>query len=162
MSEKIKILGNSAIHAKLDRMAWEIYESNYAEQEVFLVGVDERGGFIAKELAARLISISPLRISVLSATKTPEGIQLQTPEKLTGKVALIVDDVLYSGTTFFNVLTSVMQQKPMKVQTAALIDRGHRILPVSADFVGMDMATTLKQHVSVEMTPDGRVDAYIN
>jgi pyrimidine operon attenuation protein/uracil phosphoribosyltransferase len=144
-------------------MAWEVYERNFSEQELCLVGIDQRGGFIARELATRLLAISPLRVKVIAAPRDEAGkISLEGAESLRDKAVLIVDDVLYTGSTFFVVLNAVMQQQPRKVQTAALIDRGHRNLPITADFVGMDLATTLKQHVSVEMTGDGRVDAFIN
>jgi pyrimidine operon attenuation protein/uracil phosphoribosyltransferase len=72
----------------------------------------------------------------------------------TGKVAIIVDDVLYSGLTVLNALTKLLPLKPSKIQVAVLIDRGHHHYPVTHDYVGMELATSLLQYVTVEVDED--------
>ena len=73
-----------------------------------------------------------------------------------------MDDVLYSGKTIFDALVAVMEHGPATVQTALLIDRGHRNLPLSPDYVGLTLATTLKQHVTVVLSKDGnKVEAFL-
>lgn len=157
-SEKVKILGASAVKAKLRRMAYEVYESNFGKKSLLIVGIDKRGGYLAGEIAGFLREISPLDIALLNAKKQGGGKVLLEGEDLEGmikdKQVVVVDDVLYSGGTLFNCVAQILAFGPAKVQTAVLIDRGHRSLPVTHDFVGMLLATTLKQHVSVEVLED--------
>ena len=83
-------------------------------------------------------------------------------QSLEGQTLLIVDDVLYSGATTLQALVKVAELKPDTIQTAFLIDRGHHHFPVRHDYVGMEMATSLKQYVSVEVDPQTlRAEAFI-
>lgn len=154
-SDKVKILGASAVKAKLKRMAYEVYEANFGKDSLVIVGIDKRGGFLAKCIAELLKEISPLAVEMTFAKKIGGGRVRLEGEKLsnvlTGKTVLVVDDVLYSGHTMLNAVAEVLSYSPAKVQTAVLIDRGHRNVPVTHDFVGMLLATSLKQHVSVEV-----------
>lgn len=150
-ADKVKILGGSATKAKLRRIAYEIYEANFREQQLVLVGIDLRGGFLARQLQRLLSEISPLKVDLLSAKKTGEGIALESTAGIADATIVVVDDVLYSGRTMFLTIAEVMRHAPAKVQTAVLIDRGHRSVPVTHDFVGMVLATSLKQYVDVEV-----------
>lgn len=153
MSDKVQILDSVGIMARIKRMAYEIYEANYAAKKLVLIGIDERGGFLAKLIADYLKEICSLKIQLLDASLDREaeggmGITLSAKvDKLEGKHVVVVDDVLYSGYTLLNVVSILLQVGPASIQTAVLIDRGHRTLPVSADFVGIELATTLQQHV---------------
>lgn len=169
-STKVQILDQVAIMARLRRMAFEIYEANYQEKKLYLIGIDERGGFLGKTLQQLLESISSLEIQYFQAhldrRDSPEGLGidlgLETLDELRGQSVLVVDDVLYSGRTLLNVLAILLQGAPATLRTAVLIDRGHRLMPVSADFVGLELATTLQQHVSVEFSPDDqKVEAFL-
>ncbi|MCL4105588.1 UNVERIFIED_CONTAM: hypothetical protein GTU68_057463 [Idotea baltica] len=83
-------------------------------------------------------------------------------ESIAGLPVLIVDDVLYSGRTMFYAIAAVVPLGPAKIQTAVLIDRGHRSIPVTHDFVGMLLSTSLQEHVSVEISPEkSSATAYI-
>lgn len=167
MADKVKILGASAVKARLRRMAYQIYESNFGQERILIVGIDKRGGFLARQIADLLTEISPLRIDFTSALKVQgdQAIQLdeQAPELIKGCPVVVVDDVLYSGKTLFLAIAEVFAHAPKRIQTAVLIDRGHRNLPVTHDFVGMLLATSLKQHVSVEISSsDSSATAYLN
>ena len=165
--EKVKILSAGAITAKLKRMAFEIYERNFKEEELIFVSIGPRGEFLAKQLAVHMVEISNLNISQLRLIKSESADDLnwQLPDavsKIEGKTVIIVDDVLYSGKTMFTAVAEVVKGKPNGVQVAVLIDRGHRTLPVSHDFVGMEMATSLKQYISMEVdSKTSRAAAYI-
>ena len=160
MNDKIRILDPSAIEARLKRMAYEIYEANYGESELIIIGIDERGGYLAGSLTQILEEISPLNLTLVDAhldREHPEsmGIEISIDiEELTHKPVVVVDDVLYSGNTLLNVVSILLQAGPKTLRTAVLIDRGHRTMPVSADFVGMELATTIQQHVSFEISLD--------
>lgn len=158
-----RILDQVAIHARMRRMAYEIYEANYSETEVIIIGIDERGGFLANELCQYLREISPL--SIISAgvqvdrTDAPQSIGIDLSidiESLRGKSVVVVDDVLYTGFTMLHVISILLQAFPRRLHTAVLIDRGHRSLPISSDFVGLELATTIRQHVVVEVDTEAR------
>lgn len=156
---KAKILSSAAAKARLKRIAYEVYEANYGNDELVILGIDERGGFLAEQLRKYLTEISPIKTRLILAKKVedPDGITIESEEArevIEGKAVLIVDDVLYSGRTLFQTIAAVMELDPVRVQTAVLIDRGHRSIPVTHDFVGMLLSTSLKQHVSVEISPE--------
>ena len=153
---KVKILGGGAMMAKLRRMAYQIYEQNFAETGLVLCGIGPRGAFLAKILQAHLREISPLEVDLLRLAKE-DPMHWEEPGAATvatGKVAIIVDDVLYSGLTVLNALTMLLPLKPSKIQVAVLIDRGHHHYPVTHDYVGMELATSLLQYVTVEVDED--------
>jgi pyrimidine operon attenuation protein/uracil phosphoribosyltransferase len=150
-------------------MAFEIYEQNFGQASVVFIGVGERGGYLAKEISRHLQEISPLEIQILSAHPDRESMESPLPVEFTpelgpveGAHVVIVDDVLYTGRTLMSVISHVLRAKPAKLQTAILIDRGHRHFPVSSDFVGVELATTFHQHVFFELSADRKeVEAYL-
>lgn len=157
--DKVKILDQPAIAARLKRMAYEVFEATYQEKKLIIIGIDERGGYLADKLSGFLKEISPQEILLVQAyldrASDPGtiGIELSIDDigLLENQAILVVDDVLYSGYTMLNVVAILLQAGPKMIQTAALIDRGHRKMPVSPDFVGMELATTIHQHVKVEI-----------
>ena len=155
-ADKVQILDEAAILARLKRMAYEIYEANFSAKKLVLIGIDERGGYLAGLLEGFLKEICPHKIELLDAQldrEADEGIGITLSgdlDKLANQHIIVVDDVLYSGTTMLNVVAILLQVRPQSIQTAVLIDRGHRAMPVSSDFVGMDLATTIQQHVYFE------------
>lgn len=157
VSSKSRILTFPEIQAKLRRMAYEIYEENCDEEMLVMVGINERGMFIARLLKAELEKISSLSYPLFHAESSSSKGETSIHESaeaaslIMDKRVLLVDDVLYSGRTLFHTLAEVMHLGPKAVQAAMLIDRGHRNVPVSPDFVGLELATTLKEHVSVEV-----------
>ncbi len=166
--DKIKILDKASIQQRLKRMAYEIYEAHYQEKELIIIGIDQRGGALAHRLAEHLADISPLELTLLDARLDREsdapniGIDLDTePEDIKGKPILVVDDVRYTGTTLLHVVSILLYAFPKSIRTAILVDRGHRKLPVSADFTGLELATTFHQHVEVSFEGDN-MDAYLH
>ncbi|MEM6765633.1 MAG: phosphoribosyltransferase family protein [Bacteroidota bacterium] len=165
MSHKIRILDQKEIYARLKRMAFEVYERNYLEEGLLVLGIGIRGGFIAKELCRYLAEISTLKIERVKAQldKSEEGIGIEIDleiESIENRPVIVVDDVLYTGTTMLHVVSILLQAGPSSIQTAVLIDRGHRSMPVSPDFVGLELATTIQQHVSVDIAED-TVEAFL-
>lgn len=167
IKEKVKILSAGAISAMLRRMAYEIYERNFAESTILLTGIGPRGGFLASRLQKHLAEISPLKVLRADLMKVSDSHQLAWespihPEGIASGTILIVDDVLYSGGTVVQALFLAAELRPAKIQTAFLIDRGHHLFPVTHDFVGMEMATSLKQYITVEVdTATERAEAFI-
>lgn len=163
---KVKILSSGAVAAMLRRMAYEIYERNFQVNRLVMAGIGPRGGFLADRLEGHLREISPLEITRMDLAKNETGAGLHWANEvvgnLEGQTLLIVDDVLYSGATTLQALVLVAALRPETIQTAFLIDRGHHHFPVRHDYVGMEMATSLKQYVSVEVDPQTlRAEAFI-
>lgn len=158
---RIEILSPAAVAAKLKRMAIQIYEHNYLEAQLTVLGVDVRGGWVAEQLCGHLRQVSPQAVHyagfVLDREALAEGsLGLEIPQELIeDRTVIVVDDVLYTGFTLLRVLAQLVAKRPRSLQTAVLIDRGHRMAPVGADVVGMVLATTLQQHVSVEIPAQG-------
>ncbi|WP_266204097.1 phosphoribosyltransferase family protein [Pontibacter kalidii] len=160
------ILDRSQIEQKVKRIAYEIYERNFEEQELVLAGIHPNGYTLAEHLAAQLQQISPLKVQLLQVTlnkDTPlqEPVQLQPQSiNLEGKVVVLVDDVLNTGKTLAYTLDAFLPQNPKKVEVATLVDRHHPLYPIAATYTGYSLATTLRERVQVVLQPD-EVAAYL-
>ena len=170
--EELKILSKQDVNARIKRIAFEIYENNFQEESVILMGSDERGGFIARQIMDYLKEISPLSVVLWHAQFKEKNRQGRAGrmhvsfsddiQKLAGKNVIIVDDVLYSGNTMLHLVAPLLEVMPRKIEVAVLIDRGHRNMPISPNYVGMELATTIHQLVSVEVDFEDRsIEAFL-
>lgn len=153
---KVKILNQSESAARLKRIAYEIYERNYLEDDIIIIGIDERGSYLAGEIAQYLEEISPLKVQLADANvdrseeSTVVGIDMSIGiEDLKEQVVIVVNDVLHTGITLMHVVAILLHAGPKMIQTAVLINRGHRVMPIDSDYVGMELATTIHQHIQV-------------
>ncbi|NIY69852.1 bifunctional pyr operon transcriptional regulator/uracil phosphoribosyltransferase PyrR [Streptomyces malaysiensis] len=156
----------------LTRIAHEIVERAKGADDVVLLGIPTRGVFLARRLAARLEEITgrPGRIPVgsLDITMYRDDLRLRPARALArteipddgidGRLVVLVDDVLFSGRTIRAALDALGDiGRPPAVQLAVLVDRGHRELPIRADYVGKNLPTSLRETVKVQLTEeDGR------
>ena len=153
---KTLILNHLQIEQKINRIAHEIYEYNYEEQEIVIAGIADRGYVLAQKICNVLAKISPIKIKLLEIridkkNLTLDNFSLQVNENdLTNKVVLVVDDVLNTGKTLIYAIHPFLKFNIKKIATIVLVDRNHNLFPVRADYVGLSMATTLQEHVSVE------------
>ena len=164
MEIKNVILTQDVIEKKIKRIAYEIYEHNSDEQEIILAGIWDRGMVLAEKIAGILQEISPLRIRLLQLDldkQRPESVKLSEEIDFTGKVIVLVDDVANSGRTMLYALKPFLQFLPRKIQTAVLVDRKHKSFPLSVDFVGYSLATTLQDMVMVDMEENEIRSAYL-
>lgn len=154
---KTKILDHQAILQKITRIAYQIIEENFEEKEVILIGVKPNGFSFAERLKSEIETFSKVKITLLSLTLnkqqplSEEIVFDKGKTVLKDKVVLLVDDVASTGKTAFYALKPIMEEQPKKVQIAVLVDRKHKRFPVSADFVGLSLSTTLKEHITVEI-----------
>lgn len=157
------VLGAEDMGRALKRMAHEILERNKGPAELVLLGIRTRGVPLAERLATAIAGIEPADVPAgslditlyrddyahtgprpLGATRVPEGID--------GKVVVLVDDVLYTGRTIRAAMDAVMDfGRPRAIQLAVLVDRGHRELPIRADFVGKNLPTAPTEEVRVHL-----------
>jgi pyrimidine operon attenuation protein/uracil phosphoribosyltransferase len=156
----------------LVRIAHEIVERNQGASEVVLVGLYTRGVVLAQRLAAAIHGFEGVDVPVgtLDASFFRDDIGLravqplgptEVPTDVTGKVVVLVDDVLYTGRTARAALDALVDiGRPRSVQLAVLVDRGHRELPIRADYVGKNLPTKTVEDVRVRLEEtDGGVDA---
>ncbi len=158
------ILDQETIARKLERIAYEIVENNLYEPELILVGIKENGSVIARVIMNLVRSIHPFEITLIDLDldkRNPGAISLSSTPEMEGKVIILIDDVANSGKTMLYALKPLMDAYPAKIQTLALVERSHKAFPVSTDYVGISLATTLQNHIFVEVTNDMVTGAYI-
>ncbi|MCX6896731.1 MAG: bifunctional pyr operon transcriptional regulator/uracil phosphoribosyltransferase PyrR [Verrucomicrobia bacterium] len=173
MPEIISILNAPAIQRALTRVAHEIAERNDASTEVVLIGIPRGGVPLAQRLAAILTQIwghpapcGSLDVSMhrddLGRRAAPDVQPTNIPFDVTGKTVVLVDDVLFSGRTIRAALDALNDfGRPKQIQLAVLIDRGHRELPIKADFVGKNVPTAPTEKVIVRLGQPGKDDEVI-
>jgi len=158
MSSKTRILDASQVNQKLIRLAWQVYEHNADEQEIIIVGIAERGFVLAKKLAKYIEKISNIKTLVTQVRldkKTPYNKEVTIgidQQDYSDKVVIMVDDVLNSGKTLIYGAKHFLTTPLKKLSTVVLIDRNHNRYPIKADYVGLSLATTLKEYISVELS----------
>lgn len=175
MIEKAKILDKDALNRSLLRIAHEILEKNKGTKNLCLIGIRNRGAFLAKRLCDCIEKIEHERIpvGVLDITLYRDDLTLIAAQPvvhkteidfdITDKNIVLVDDVLYTGRTVRAALDALMDLgRPKSIQLAALVDRGHRELPVRADFAGKNIPTSQNETVEVRLEEvDGRDEVVI-
>ncbi len=156
--QKTLILSTERLLQKLNRIAHEIHENHYDDSELVVVGIADRGFVFAKLLVSVLKNISNLEIEIhelkIDKKGTLKEINKQELEKakLDNKVVIIVDDVLNSGKTLAYAVKHILEYPVKKLCTAVMVNRRHRLYPVRADYVGLTLATTIKEHIHVDLT----------
>jgi pyrimidine operon attenuation protein / uracil phosphoribosyltransferase len=163
MPESTLILNSSALQRALTRIAHEIAERNEKSTDVVVVGIQAGGVVLAQRLAKILDGIwgqsvptGTLDVSMhrddLAQNAIPTVRPTEIPFDVTGKTVVLVDDVLFSGRTIRAAMDSLNDfGRPQQIQLAVLIDRGHRELPIKADFVGKNVPTSLAERIKVRM-----------
>ena len=154
--------GRGSDQACLTRIAHEINEANKGVDNVALVGIRRRGGPLAHQLASLIESIEGIKppVGVLDITLYRDDLTALGPApivhrtevdfNITGKIIVLVDDVIFNGTTARAALDDLMDiGRPKRIQLAVLIDSGHRELPIKPDFVGKNVPTSRQEIVSV-------------
>jgi pyrimidine operon attenuation protein / uracil phosphoribosyltransferase len=138
-------------------MAYEILENNYEENELILAGIRESGSVIARNIQKLLHEIKNISTELLTVTldkKLPEEVVLSKSVSFENKVLILIDDVSNSGKTLLYALKPFLSSHPKKIQTLVLVERTHKAFPVKPDYVGLSVATTLQEHIYVEVDGD--------
>ncbi len=157
MSNKIKILDIKRVNQKLNRLAWQVYEQNSAEKKIIVVGIASRGLILAKQLVKTIEEISDIETTIgyLELDKVnPYNKEVSvdlSPDEYLGKVVILCDDVLNSGKTLMYAAKHFLTTPLTKLSTLVLVDRNHNRYPIKADYVGLSLATTLKEYINIEL-----------
>jgi len=162
---KRQIMDAKGIQRALTRIAHEIVERNKGTEDVVLVGIKRRGGPLAQRLAelikkienieppVGLLDITPYRDDRQAGdTREARSEAASLPFAVTGKILVLVDDVLYTGRSVRAAMEALMERgRPRLIQLAVLIDRGHRELPIRPDFVGKNVPTSRSESIAVRL-----------
>ena len=164
--EKAVVLDEQAIRRALTRIAHEMIERNKGMNNCILVGIKTRGIYLAKRLAERIEQIEGNKVTVgeLDITLYRDDLSKKTsneeplvkgadiPADITDQKVIVVDDVLYTGRTVRAAMDALVDVgRPSSIQLAVLVDRGHRELPIRADYIGKNIPTSKSEKVMVQL-----------
>jgi pyrimidine operon attenuation protein / uracil phosphoribosyltransferase len=168
------LLDADDIRRALTRIAHEIVERDKGPEGIALVGIANRGDDLARRLAAEILAIegSPVPVGALDITfyRDDIGMKAEAPEvhetrvdfDINGKTVVLVDDVLFTGRTIRAAMDALMDfGRPFRIRLAVLVDRGHRELPIRADFVGKNVPTRRTDDVRVRVREVDGEDAVV-
>ncbi|MFN2425286.1 MAG: bifunctional pyr operon transcriptional regulator/uracil phosphoribosyltransferase PyrR [Candidatus Binatia bacterium] len=170
----VEVLDEAGVRRALTRIAHEVVERNGGGSDVRFVGIHTNGVPLARRIAEAVGRIEglegPLQVGAVDITlyrddsgrlgDTARFVPTDIPFDLTGCKVVLVDDVLYTGRTIRAALDALIDfGRPAAVQLAVLVDRGHRELPIRADYVGKNVPTSRSQKVRVELSEFGQADA---
>ncbi len=160
-----QILDDKAIDRALTRISHEILERNKGTENLVLIGIPTRGEFLAARICAKIEEFENITLptGTVDATLYRDDLNLKDeqpslketdiPISIAGKTLVLVDDVLYTGRTIRSALNALMDYgRPAAIQLAVLVDRGHRELPIKADYVGKNIPTAPNQGVGVRLS----------
>lgn len=176
MIEKAVLMDEKAITRAITRVSHEIIERNKGVEDVVLVGVKTRGVPIADRIAKKILQIEGVEVKtgIIDITLYRDDLEKVDMEPIVkgsyldfdvnGKIVVLVDDVLYTGRTVRSALDAIIDiGRPNVIQLAVLVDRGHRELPIRADFVGKNVPTSKQEIISVKLNEtDGEDSVTIN
>ena len=161
MSAK-EVIDSVTMKRAITRMTYEMIERNRGLEDLVLVGIKTRGIYIAQRIAQRLKQIEEIEVPVgeLDITSYRDDQKKHSSEKqesvmpvsLEGKEVILVDDVLYTCRTVRAAIDAIMDEgRPKAIQLAVLIDRGHKELPIRADYVGKNIPTSRNEKIAVNI-----------
>ena len=156
MSDRTLLLNKKQIEQRVNRIAYQIYEDNFEEKEIYIVGILNSGYTLAEKIEKSLNKICDLKTHLVKLKIDKQNhiavkidLSVESSE-MKNKVVILVDDVLNSGKTLIYGLRKLLNEDLKKVRTVLLVDRDHKRYPIMADYVGMTLSTTLQEHISVE------------
>jgi pyrimidine operon attenuation protein/uracil phosphoribosyltransferase len=161
------ILDHEQIRNRINRIAYQIFENNLEEKEIILAGIAERGFTLARLIADKLAEIAEIKVILLSIQidkKNPlkEVIINHEAGIFKNRAVVVIDDVLNTGKTLIYGLQPILQMATRRIQVAVLVDRNHRSFPVAADYIGLSLATTFPELVTVKLPEKGKWEVILS
>jgi pyrimidine operon attenuation protein / uracil phosphoribosyltransferase len=163
-----QILNGGQIMQKIKRIAFEIYENNFEEQEMIIAGIKGQGYTMAKMLAQNIQEISAIKanfVQIIFDKNSPydNSAEFDCDERfLEKKTIIVVDDVLNTGRTLAYSLSPFLTIPIKRLQVAVMVDRDYRRFPIKADFVGYMLSTTMTDHIRVELENESKMGIYLD
>ena len=165
MATRNQILTKDVADKKMQRIALEIAAQFYGETEsLIIIGITGSGMVIAKKLFELLKPLLEIPMQIITChlnKRSPGEITYNEVVDFNNKNVLLVDDVTNSGRTFLYALKPLLNAYPKRIQTMALVERMHKNFPVKIDYIGLSIATTLQDHIQVEVEDEEVKGAYI-
>ena len=159
------IMTAETIKRSIRRMAFQVAENNAEESSIIIAGVVGNGRMLAAKLMAELkpmIGATIESINIDLNKKEPLNAAIINQQDFSGKVIIVVDDVSNTGKTLLYALKPFLNFQPKKIQTLVLVERSHKLFAVQPDYVGLSVATTLQEHISVETEGDEITGAWLH
>jgi pyrimidine operon attenuation protein/uracil phosphoribosyltransferase len=153
--EKNLILDSAKVLQKIKRMAYEIYENNFKEKTIALAGIDGQGFVLAGLLVKEIESVSGIKVILLKVkldkmNPRKQEVNLEgNVKELKSKCVILVDDVLNTGRTLAYSLDPLFEIELKKIEVAVLVNRSHPLYPIMPKYTGLELSTTLNEHVEV-------------
>ncbi len=164
MAAKNQILSKEVAEKKMQRIALEIAGQLYGEEvPLTIIGITGSGMVVAEKLFALLKPLVQMPVEIISCNlnkKNPDVITYSKEIDFNNKNVLLVDDVTNSGRTLLYALKPLLQYYPRSIQTMSLVERMHKSFPVKIDYIGLSIATTLQDHIQVEVENGEVLGAY--
>ena len=164
----MQILDHNKIKQKVKRLSYQIAERNFDESSIAILGINQNGLRFAEIVQQQLSEILPeSAISLHNILLNPadplsEEIRIDgDAESLEGKTLILVDDVANTGRTLYYALHPLMKILPKKIEVAVLVNREHKSFPIMVDYVGLSLATTLKEHIQVDLAETEDLKAFL-
>lgn len=153
------VLNHRQIQQKITRIAFEIYERNAAEQVLVVAGMTGMGYVLAERVVEKLREIAhfSLQLIKIDLDKTQpklHEVHLSEQVPLTGASIILVDDVLNTGKTLAYAMVPFLEAEVKKMEVLVLVNRSHKLYPVAPDYTGFELATTLSEHITVDLNSE--------
>jgi pyrimidine operon attenuation protein/uracil phosphoribosyltransferase len=174
MSKKRVVMDSEGIERSLTRISYEILEKNKGVEDLVIIGIQKGGVVLAERIRDKIsgientkvpigkLDITLYRDDILTSSKKPRMGKTDIPFSLDNKKVVLVDDVLFTGRTIRAAMDALIDfGRPKLIQLAVLIDRGHRELPIRADFVGKNLPSSLWEEVNVNVTNEKAKDEVV-
>ncbi len=153
---KVEVLSEKEINNIIKRLSYEILENNYQSKKIILAGINNNGLYFAELIKKQLEKIATPQIELINIRLKPsaplEEITISVdPKSLKNQTVIIIDDVANTGRTIFYAFKPFLEILTKSVQVAVLVDRMHKSYPIKVDFLGLSLATTLKENITVNL-----------
>ena len=165
MDNKRNILSKEVADQKLQRLALEVAEQLSGDNApLILIGIRKSGTVIAEKICALLKPYVQVPVQIISVSfdkQAPKEIMLTEEPDFTDKNILLIDDVTNSGKTLLYAIKPLLDFYPRRIQTLVLIERMHKLFPIKPDYVGLSVATTMQDHIHVQVSNNEVIGAFV-
>ena len=168
MRPQNQLLNEKEILQKVRRIAFEIWERNFEEEELVLIGIVDNGVILSELIKKELDAICPIKTQIAQLKVNKKLPTQSEPElninlsEIENKAIVLIDDVQNTGRTLAYSLRPFLTTRVKKIETVVLVDRDHKKFPISADYVGLKLSTTLKEHIEVILEKSPNFGVYLN
>ena len=159
------ILDYQDVENKIKRISLEILEDNIDQKKLILFGVSKNGKIIAKKIIALIKKYSKIDLELIGVEivlNSKNVLKFDKNFKVNNRSVIIVSDVSQSAKTLQLIISSLMSQDPFKIKTAVMVNRDHSLFPVKINFSGLNLSTSVNEHVDVSVNKDEEFTVYLN